>query len=422
MPQYLTPGVYVEEVMAGTRPIEGVGTNVAAFVGSLTSTQAPTGVPIAVNNWTQYTSLFGSQGPSDPLTLAVHGFFLNGGQRCYVLDVGPTGSVTGTPSAPGISALEHIDEIAIVGAPGLTDAASYDAVLSHCELMRDRVAVLDAPATVPDLNDLTRPATLSSAPPEPEPPVEERDDAEAGSEGSAARAPAESRRSAGGAPSGGAAARQSEWGSEYFPWIKVVDPLTGAIVDAPPSGHVAGVWARTDASRGVHKAPANETVRGALDLTYSLTASEQGLLNTAGINAIRNIRGSIKIWGARTLAGSASEWRYLPVRRFFAFVEESIQEGTGWVVFEPNDQLLWNLLARDVKGFLRRLWRDGALMGATERQAFFVKCDAETNPPENVDAGVLTALVGMAPVKPAEFIVFKISQYAASAASGEEAA
>ncbi|GAA1957147.1 phage tail sheath family protein [Microbacterium deminutum] len=418
MPQYLTPGVYVEELLAGTRPIEGVGTNVAAFVGALDNADAPTGVPTAVNNWTQYTNLFASEGPSSALTLAVHGFFLNGGQRCYVLNVGPGGSLTGTPSKPGISALEHIDEIAIVGAPGFTDAASYDAVLSHCELMKDRVAVLDAPAAVGDLNDLTKPATASSS--SSSAAASSSGDAGEAADGGAESPPAAAtpRR---GSSGGGAAPRQSEWGAVYFPWIRVTDPLTGKIVDAPPSGHVAGVWARTDGSRGVHKAPANETVRGALDLTYPLTPSEQGLLNTSGINAIRNINGSIKIWGARTLAGSASEWRYLPVRRLFAFAEESIQQGTGWVVFEPNDRTLWNAIRRDIRAFLRRLWRDGALFGATEREAFFVKCDEETNPQEDIDAGIVTALVGMAPVKPAEFIVFKVSQYAAGGAGGEEA-
>lgn len=416
MPQYLTPGVYVEEILGGTRPIEGVGTNVAAFVGSVESVDAPTGVPLAVNNWTQYTNLFQSEGDSSPLTLAVHGFFLNGGQRCYVLNVGPGGSLVGTPKKPGLSALEHIDEIAIVGAPGYTDAASYDAVLSHCELMRDRVAVLDAPATVDDLNDLTKPATASSSSSSSTSSSGDGADATAGADSSSSSSSSSGRRSG-----GGAAARQSEWGAEYFPWIRVVDPLTGQLVDAPPSGHVAGVWARTDGSRGVHKAPANETVRGALDLTYALTPSEQGLLNSAGINAIRSINGSIKVWGARTLAGSASEWRYLPVRRLFAFAEESILQGTNWVVFEPNDRTLWNAIRRDIRAFLRRLWRDGALFGASEREAFFVKCDEETNPQEDIDAGIVTALVGMAPVKPAEFIVFKVSQYAAGAAGGEEA-
>lgn len=430
MPQYLTPGVYVEEVMGGARPIEGVGTNVAAFVGSLTSADVPAGVPTAVNNWTQFTRIFGGEGPSSPLALAVHGFFLNGGQRCYVLNVGPGGSLTGTPSRPGISALEYIDEIAIVAAPGMTDAASYEAVLSHCELMKDRVAALDAPADVDDLNDLTRPATASSSPPssssassssssstssEPDAAPDDGDAADDTPDKPAPPPP--SRR----ADAGGAAPRQSEWGAVYFPWIRVIDPLTGKLVDAPPSGHVAGVWARTDATRGVHKAPANETVRGALDLTRALSPAEQGLLNAAGVNAIRNIGGSNKIWGARTLAGSASEWRYLPVRRLFAFAEESIQQGTGWVVFEPNDGTLWNAIRRDIRAFLRRLWRDGALMGATEREAFFVKCDAETNPQEDIDAGIVTALVGMAPVKPAEFIVFKVSQYAAGSAGGEEA-
>lgn len=417
MPQYLTPGVYVEELMGGTRPIEGVGTNVAAFVGSLNSADAPSGEPIAVNNWTQYTSLFQSEGPSSVLSLAVYGFFLNGGLRCYVLNVGPGGTLTGTPARPGLSALEAIDEIAIVAAPGFTDAASYDAVLSHCELMKDRVAVLDAPASVPDINDLTKPATAASAPPPPRPSTADGD-AESVESGAAAPPSAPSGRRGG---SGGAAPRQSEWGAVYFPWIRVVDPLSGTLVDSPPSGHVAGVWARTDGSRGVHKAPANETVRGALDLTYALTPSEQGLLNSAGINAIKSIGGSIKVWGARTLAGSSSEWRYLPVRRLFAFAEESIKQGTGWIVFEPNTQEVWGYITRDIRQFLRRLWRDGALMGATEREAFFVKCDGETNPPEDVDAGILTALIGMAPVKPAEFIVFKVSQYAAGAAGGEEA-
>ncbi|MCR2792315.1 phage tail sheath subtilisin-like domain-containing protein [Microbacterium sp. zg.Y625] len=436
MPQYLTPGVYVEELLGGTRPIEGVGTNVAAFLGQANDADARAGIPTAVNNWTQYTNVFGSTGPSTPLTLAVHGFFLNGGQRCYVLNLGEGGSITGTPSRPGISALEPIDEIAIVAAPGYTDAASYDAVLSHCELMKDRVAVIDIPETVDDLNDLTVPATASGTS-TAEPPSSSASSSESSGASSSSSdvggdadavgdadeppPPPAPRRAAASARDTGLAPRQSEWGAAYGPWPWVVDPLTGTLVLAPPSGHVAGVWARTDASRGVHKAPANETLRGAVDLKYAWTPSEQGLLNTSGINAIRIINGSIRIWGARTLAGSSSEWRYLPVRRLFAFAEESIQQGTGWVVFEPNDVTLWNAVSRDIRAFLRRLWRDGALFGTSEREAFYVKCDRETNPEEDVDAGLLTALVGMAPVKPAEFIVFKVSQYAAGSAGGEEA-
>ncbi|MGC5173151.1 phage tail sheath family protein [Microbacterium sp. DT81.1] len=436
MPQYLTPGVYVEELLAGPKPIEGVGTNVAALIGVADNPDAPVGVPTAVNNWTQYTNLFAGPGPSSDLGLAVHGFFLNGGQRCYVLNIGKDGSVGGTSSQRGISALEPIDEIAIVAAPGFTDAVSYEAVISHCEGMKDRVAVLDFPSGIRDLNTLTRAATASGSASSSSsasgsatsPSGEGESDAEGESDTEGADEtppppPAPGRRGGpGGGPSEeGSAARATDWAAQYGPYVWIVDPVTGKLVLAPPSGHVAGVWARVDGSRGVHKAPANETLRGAVDLEYALTPSEQGLLNSSGINAIRMMNGSIKIWGARTRAERGSEWTYLPVRRLFAFAEESIQQGTNWVVFEPNDRTLWNLLRRDVVAFLRRLWSDGALFGATEREAFFVKCDAETNPPENIDAGILTALVGMAPVKPAEFIVFKVSQYVAGSAGGEEA-
>jgi hypothetical protein len=163
--------------------------------------------------------------------------------------------------------------------------------------------------------------------------------------------------------------------------------------------------------RGVHKAPANEALRGALNLTYRLTAEEQGELNQNGVNCIRFfLREGIRIWGARTVADGSSEWRYLNVRRLFTMIEESIAQSTRWIVFEPNDQSLWKSIRRDIGAFLTRLWRDGALMGATPDEAFFVKCDAETNPPDVIDAGQVVTLIGVAPVKPAEFIIFRISQ------------
>jgi uncharacterized protein len=192
----------------------------------------------------------------------------------------------------------------------------------------------------------------------------------------------------------------------------VRDPLKGGLVSVPPSGHVAGIWARSDASRGVHKAPANEAVRGALDVKYRITREEQATLNPAGVNCIRLFAAEgIRVWGARTLAASASEWRYLNVRRLFNMIEESIARSSRWVVFEPNDMTLWKSIRRDITAFLMRLWRDGALMGATPEEAFFVKCDRETNPPEVVDAGQVVTLIGIAPVKPAEVIIFLISQY-----------
>ena len=205
--------------------------------------------------------------------------------------------------------------------------------------------------------------------------------------------------------------------SLYFPWLVVRDPFSPKdLVNVPPSGHIAGIYARTDATRGVHKAPANETVRGALDLTYNVTREEQGGLNSAGVNCIRKFATQgIRVWGARTLADSSSEWRYLNVRRLFNQIEESIANGTRWVVFEPNDLSLWKSIERDVGAFLTLQWRQGALMGATPEEAFFVSCNAETNPPEVIDAGMVVTMVGIAPVKPAEFVIFRIGQGAGGA-------
>ena len=166
------------------------------------------------------------------------------------------------------------------------------------------------------------------------------------------------------------------------------------------------------------EAPANEPIRGVVGVTYQVTQDEQGALNSAGVNCIRffSSRG-VRIWGARTLDDAASEYRYIPVRRLMLALRESIQDGTNWVVFEPNNEQTWNTVAGDVRAFLTRQWRSGALMGSTPEQAFFVKCDAETNPQDVVDAGQLVTVIGVAPVKPAEFVIFRISQW-----SGEEAA
>jgi phage tail sheath protein FI len=147
-------------------------------------------------------------------------------------------------------------------------------------------------------------------------------------------------------------------------------------------------------------------------LTYRLTRDELGMLNHAGVNCIRIFATEgIRLWGARTLAGSSSQWRYLNVRRLFNMIKESIAEGTRWIVYEPNDITLWKSIRRDISAFLMGLWRDGALMGRTPEQAFFVKCDEETNPQDSIDAGMVITLIGIAPVKPAEFVVFRISQY-----------
>jgi phage tail sheath protein FI len=400
MPTYLAPGIYIEEVSSGVKPIEKVGTSTAAFIGVAPNPEAHVHDPIGINNWSEFVAKFSSTGAtSTPLAQAVYGFFENGGGRCYVVNVGPRKELIGEPGKrQGVEALEEIDEVAIVAAPGYTDLASYETLLSHCEKLGDRVCILDAPENGADfkIGDLTKAATSGTAK-QPKKP--------AAGEPAAGEPPAAS----GG---GGLKPRQSFFGAFYFPYLVVRDPFSPKdLVNVPPSGHLAGIYARNDGTRGVHKAPANEPVRGALDLTYKVTREEQGELNKQGVNCIRLFATQgIRVWGARTLADSASEWRYLNVRRLFNQIEESIAEGTRWVVFEPNDISLWKSIRRDVSAFLMGLWREGALMGATPEEAFFVKCDAETNPPDEVDRGNVITVVGIAPVKPAEFVIFRIGQ------------
>jgi len=378
MPNYLAPDIYVEEISTGPRPIGAVGTSTAAFLGRAPNLAKFQNDPRAINNWSEFLHEFTTQGSaSTDLSHAVFGFFQNGGRRCFVVNIGETKTL-----GPGLKTLEALDEIAIVAAPGFADAASFKDVLDHCELLNDRVAIFDPPKDVPKIEQLTLAA-------------------EAGAEPS---------------PDAGVGPPRSDKGAGafYFPRIKVRDPLSpdGLVVEVPPSGHMAGIWARTDASRGVHKAPANEMVRGALGVKYRVTRAEQEVLNPAGVNCIRWFpTEGVRVWGARTIAAEASEWRYLNVRRLFNMIEESIGRGTRWVVFEPNDRPLWRDIRRDVSAFLRLQWRDGALMGRTPEEAFFVQCDEETNPPESIDQGRVVIMIGIAPVKPAEFIVFRIGQH-----------
>jgi uncharacterized protein len=283
----------------------------------------------------------------------------------------------------GINGLAIAEDVTMVAVPDLVTAATKDdgtidlnlwkavqtSLISHCEQNGNRMALLDAP---PGMT--------------PQQIKEWRSET---------------------------AMYDSAYAALYYPWIKVENPIGvngDAEVFMPPSGHIAGLWARTDETRGVWKAPANDTLRGVLDIERAITQNEQSLLNPIGINCIRpfGTRG-IRVWGARTLA-SDSDWRYINVRRLFNMVESTIMDGTQWAVFEPNDMSLWEGVSRTLTGFLRGLWTAGALFGATPDQAFYVKCDAETNPPESIDAGKLVVEVGISPVKPAEFVVFRISQ------------
>ena len=206
----------------------------------------------------------------------------------------------------------------------------------------------------------------------------------------------------------------SDYAALYFPWIDVGEQnQDGNIVYVPPSGHLAGIYARVDGERGVHKAPANEVIRGALGVEKRLSKADQDGLNPDGINVIRQFNGNVTVWGARTLGGDDNgEWKYVNVRRLFLFLRESIDKGTQWVVFEPNTPALWAKITRNVTAFLTNVWAAGALFGDTPEQAFYVKCDEETNPPEVRDLGQVVTEVGLAVVKPAEFVIFRISQWA----------
>ncbi|MFZ4508079.1 MAG: phage tail sheath family protein [Fimbriimonas sp.] len=212
----------------------------------------------------------------------------------------------------------------------------------------------------------------------------------------------------------------------YYPWIKVIDQVNRPggkrfQTYCPPSGHIAGVWARTAVQRGVHKAPANEGLMGAVALEYDITKSEQEILNPNGINAIRAFPGvGIKVWGARTLAtvGNPS-WKYVNVRNLFNFLERSMERGLQWVVFEPNDEDLWGRVRRTLSSFLLVQWREGMLFGSVPEEAFYVKCDRETNPQEMIDQGRLYVEIGVNPVKPAEFVIVRIGQWAGGGAVSE---
>jgi phage tail sheath protein FI len=504
MPSYLSPGVYVEEVDSGSRPIEGVGTAVAAFVG-LTE-RGPFNTPTLVSNWSQFTGTFGEFVPGSFTALSVYGYFMNGGGNCYVVRVGEDGDSPSTgansprppeallgsvkvvardedPDAPaltvevsnpggespgedmfrlvvkqggeqkeefdrattgrgrqnvatmvnqgsklirieerdtptqdrivpglvaalmpppapsavpsprlssddyvgdvqqrsGVNGLEAIDEITMLCVPDLMSAYQQGAIdletvqsvqlsmIAHCELMGDRIAVLDPP---PGLHAQQ---------------VKEWRVDKAGYD--------------------------SKYAALYWPWVKALDPSTGSNVFLPPSGFVAGLWGRNDDTRGVHKAPANEVVRGIVELETRITKNEHDLLNPVGINCIRAFPGQgIRVWGARTLSSDPA-WRYLNVRRLFNYLEESILSGTNWVVFEPNDQALWAKIRRTIASFLVMEWRKGALFGATPDDAFYVKCDGETNPAEGIDLGQVVCEIGVAPVKPAEFVIFRLAQF-----------
>jgi phage tail sheath protein FI len=516
MPSYLSPGIYMEEVDKGSKPIEAVGTAVAAFIGYTEKANgirngqpvSLLGKPTLVTNWSQYVQQFGGFVPDAYTPDAVYGYFANGGEICYIVSIktlgvsddpslatpakaglladdgktsllefkakqgGPMGNnievevkpvppgedgkaatefnlvvkvdgrvvenydnlttgkgdnnvktvleqksrvitaeVTGkanlVPAAGtvglsggeikqkaitlkdyqgsvsermGLGGLEPLDDVTMICTPDLMMSyqkgeidmkgvqAVQQSIIDYCELMRYTFAILDTPPGLmpQEIREWRNTVNYDTT-----------------------RA------------------------AVYYPWIEIPD-LTGnngRTRTVPPSGFIAGVYARTDATRGVHKAPANELMRATLGLEVQVTKGEHDLLNPIGVNVIRSFPGrGIRIWGARTLSSDPS-WRYINVRRLFNMIEASIERATQWVVFEPNDHFLWSRVTRDVTAFLTVVWRTGALFGQTPEQAFYVKCDDETNPRELRDLGQMVVEIGIAPVKPAEFVIFRVSQW-----------
>ena len=362
------PGVYVEEI-AAAGPIAGASTSTVAMIGTPVAAVAngAAGLPVAVTNWTQYTDQFGGYKTGSPLPYAMHGFFANGGSLAYVVPVKDINDSAGMDAA--LDGLTRVRDVSLVCAPGLVDAGVQSAILTHCEQMGNRFAILDG------AND-TDPLKAGG------PLLTQR----------------------GGLLSTGG------WGGLYWPWIVVDDPAPtpAATTTVPPSGHIAGIMARGDAQVGVHKAPANEPVRGARALPYLLNDTEQGNLNHAGINAIRMFPGSPPLlWGARTVTDGTA-WRYVNVRRLVAYIEDSLLQGLRWAVFEPNSTGLWKSLDRTITDFLTRVWQAGALFGRTAKEAFYVRIDEELNPASVRDLGQVVIEIGVAPVRPAEFVVVRI--------------
>ena len=353
------PGLYREDVFPARRA--ALPTGVPAFLGYTAA--GSINEPVRLTLFSHLAAAFGSPVAGSYLAAAVEGFFLNGGRECLVVRL-----ANGDPEdalEAGLAVLATRQDLDLVCAPDLLRTAQtldltlrlQSAILAHCDAQGDRFAILDS---VPG----SAPAAV----------VAQRN----GLEG--------------------------ENGALYHPWIRTAGG--GGFV--PPCGHVAGVVARCDLRTGVHKAPANEELAGVVDLEAKLTDTDQALLNPEGINALRAFPGrGIRVWGARTLSRQ-SAWTYISVRRLFLTAARWMELNLADAAFEPHDTRLWNRITRELTTWFEGLFRAGALKGRTAAEAFFVKCDGETNPPEVREAGRVVTVIGLAPSVPNEFVVVRI--------------
>jgi phage tail sheath protein FI len=359
----INPGVYIEKIQS-TSPIIDVSTNFAGFIGE--TEKGPT-KPTLISNWTEYQQIFGSFfGANKFLPFAVQGFFLNGGVRCYISRVTASSRslslvdyLGSADSKTGLAGFETIDDISIIYAPNAQSVKGLtDAIIEHCEKQKNRFAIIDSlKGQTP--NNITKP-------------------------------------------------RSTSYAAIYYPWINIIDKVNASIRLIPPGGHIAGIYARNDIERGVHKAPANQLVQGVVSLERTITRSEQDYLYSQNVNCIRYFPGKGHlVWGARTLS-SAPDEIYINVSRLLIYLKESIHRSTKWVNFEPNNEKTWAKVKMSITEFLTRNWRNGALMGTKPEEAFFVKCDRTTMTQNDIDNNRLIISIGVAIVKPAEFYIFNI--------------
>jgi phage tail sheath protein FI len=532
MPEYLYPGVYVEEVDTGNKPIEGVSTSIAGFLGV---TERGPLQPTLVTCFTDYVRNFGSYvqigGQDYYLTYGVEGFFLNGGQDAYIARVASSTAVAATAGSGGVgfaaigpgtwgnriffkiadagsndatqfklyimyyqtmpALTTHGVPAGAVGADAPTDAAS---TLVVDPTLRDPVSLRDANRTEPTITEVydnlsanpsstnfyvtvvNNASTLvilsqtAAGRPADTAPLQLTGGTDGAAlaladfEGNPAALPGARTGIAGlndvdeisllccpdenlfpqiatdlvaqcelrmdrfailqsafaaGQPSNLFPSVPSKYAAFYYPWLNVTNPITGRQLPIPSGAHVAGIYARSDNNIGVHKDPANEPIMGINSLQFNLDDGTQAILNPRGVNCHRFFRNSGNlVWGGRTTTGDP-DWKYINVRRLFIFIEKSIKEGTQWAVFEPNDQTLWARITRSVSDFLTGLWKDGMLMGATKEQAYFVRCDQTTMSQADIENGRLIVMVGIAPVYPAEFVIFRIGLWDGGASVSE---
>jgi len=380
-PTYRTPGLYrLEEDVFPPQTVTSQETGVPAFLGYVQRKQGPaTAIKCPLlSHWEDFDRWYEDMPQTKSyLSAAVKGFFQNDGRHCYVVPLRRTDEPE-EALAEGLERVNHLAAADLVCAPDIMASSSKDekpdlervramqrAVLAHCDLGGDRFAILDSPPRMT-----------------PEQVLDQR------------------------------RGLVSMNGAFYYPWLRPAQERQTTHDYVPPCGHIAGIYARTDARSGVHKAPANEVVLGIVDLELNVTTAQQGSLNEMGVNCVRDIPGrGMRVWGARTLSG-LPDWVYVNVRRLFIAAARWIYRNLGDVSFEPMTESLWTRIERDLTVYFIDLFQKGALQGDSPQEAFYVKCDRETNPPQHRDVGIVVTEIGLAPRVPSEFVVVRITHMA----------